>query len=78
MAEINNNELPVESVNTSEDSDVLKVFIYNGKGEKVREELYSNFLNAYDFVLTHNSSNPDDPYNIYPGTTFPPKGDPLA
>lgn len=73
---MSNNELAVEEVNVSEDAadDILKVFVYNSKGEKVREDLYSDFLNSYDFVLTHNSSNPDDAYNIYPGTVFPPKG----
>ena len=61
-------------IEESNDNDVLKVFVYNTKGEKIKEELYSLFVEAYDFVLNHNSKSPNDPYNIYPGTTFPPKG----
>jgi hypothetical protein len=74
MAEELNNELVAETVEEDENSGVLKVFIYDANGEKVKEELYADFLSAYDFVLSHNSSNPDNPYNIYPGTQFPPKG----
>ena len=68
-------ELEVLEVKESESKEnILKVFVYNTKGEKIREEQYANFIEIYDYVLDHNSEFPDDPYNIYPGTTFPPKG----
>ena len=57
-----------------EKNDILKVFVYNTKGEKIKEEFYASFVETYDYVLEHNSDFPDDPYNIYPGTVFPPKG----
>jgi hypothetical protein len=56
------------------ENNILKVFVYNTKGEKIKEEQYAHFIEIYDYVLEHNSESPDDPYNIYPGTSFPPKG----
>lgn len=67
----------IEEVEVNENetqNNVLKVFVYNTKGEKIKEEQYAYFIEIYDYVLDHNSEFPDDPYNIYPGTNFPPKG----
>jgi hypothetical protein len=72
--EISTEEIPVEEIFEDDNPNLLKVFVYNTQGEKIKEEFYSSFLNIYDFVLNHNTSNPNDPYNIYPGTEFPPKG----
>ena len=72
--EISSDEIPIEEIFNDDNPNLLKVFVYNTKGEKIQEDFYSSFLNIYDFVLNHNTSNPNDPYNIYPGTEFPPKG----
>ena len=66
-------ELKLEELEKPKEK-ILKVFIYNTKGEKIKEEPYSLFVDAYDFVLEHNAEKPEDPYNLYPGTDFPPKG----
>lgn len=67
-------ELVAEQVEQNQKNDILKVYAYNTLGEKIKEDFYSSFLDVYDYVLEHNSENPNDPYNIYPGTAFPPKG----
>ena len=67
-------KIEVEEILEDDNSNVLKIYVYNTRGEKMKEDFYSNFLETYDFVLNHNSINPNDPYNIYPGTQFPPKG----
>jgi DNA-binding transcriptional regulator YhcF (GntR family) len=68
-------ELELEEIQVNQnENNVLKIYVYNTKGEKVKEEFYSLFIEVYDYVLEHNSEFPDDPYNIYPGTIFPPKG----
>ena len=66
-------ELEIEEIKEV-NNNILKVFVYNAKGEKIREDFYSSFLEVYDYVLEHNSEYPNDPYNIYPGVAFPPKG----
>ena len=68
-------ELELEEIQVNQnENNVLKIYVYDTKGEKVKEEFYSLFVEVYDYVLEHNSEFPDDPYNIYPGTVFPPKG----
>lgn len=68
-------ELKREEVEIEQNEDqILKIYVYNTKGQKIKEELYSFFIEVYDYVLEHNSDYPDDPYNLYPGTAFPPKG----
>jgi hypothetical protein len=67
-------ELEVQEISEHQNNNILKVFVYNTKGEKIKEEFYASFVETYDYVLEHNSEFPDDPYNIYPGTSFPPKG----
>jgi hypothetical protein len=75
MAELETQELEIQEVEEYQVKDnILKVFVYNTKGEKIREEFYASFVEVYDYVLEHNSEFPEDPYNIYPGTVFPPKG----
>lgn len=75
MSELETQELEVQEIQDLEVQDsVLKVFVYNTKGEKIREDVYASFIEIYDYVLEHNSQTPEDPYNIYPGTSFPPKG----
>ena len=68
-------ELEIEEIQVNQnENNVLKIYVYDTKGEKVKEESYSLFVEVYDYVLEHNSEFSDDPYNIYPGTVFPPKG----
>jgi hypothetical protein len=67
-------ELEIQEIQENNSNDILKIFVYNTKGEKIREEFYSLFVEVYDYVLEHNAEFPDDPYNVYPGTIFPPKG----
>lgn len=67
-------EIKIEPVKEVKTDNILKVFVYNTKGEKIKEDFYSNFVEIYDYVLEHNLNEPNDPYNIYPGTQFPPKG----
>ena len=74
MEELNTQELEIEEIKESTNNEILKVFVYNTKGEKIKEEPYSFFIEVYDYVLEHNADRPEDPYNIYPGTSFPPKG----
>lgn len=74
MEELEIQEIQQEEIDQNNNNNVLKIYIYNAKGEKVREELYSLFVEVYDYVLDHNSEHPEDPYNLYPGNSFPPKG----
>jgi hypothetical protein len=74
IEEIKEQEIEQEEILEDQNSNILKIFVYNIRGEKMKEDFYSNFLETYEFVLNHNSINPNDPYNIYPGTQFPPKG----
>lgn len=67
-------EIPIEEISGDESSNLLKIFVYNTNGELIKEDFYSSFLDVYDYVLNHNTSNSGDPYNIYPGTEFPPRG----
>ena len=75
-----NKEIPIEEIQLEEKTfndetySFMKAYIYNTRGELIKEDFYNNFLETYDFVLNHNTSNPNDPYNIYSGTEFPPKG----
>jgi hypothetical protein len=79
----NSKEIPIEEISTEEieideipgdDKTLLKVYVFNTRGEKMKEDFYSEFLNVYDYVLQHNTHNSNDPWNIYPGTEFPPRG----
>jgi hypothetical protein len=67
-------ELEIEKVEVNDNNTILKVFVYNTDGEKVKEDFYANFVEIYDYVLEHNLDEPENPYNIYPGSQFPPKG----
>ena len=74
VEEIPVEEIPIEEISGDQTSNFMKVYVYDTKGQLIKEDFYSNFLDVYDYVLNHNTNNINDPYNIYPGTEFPPKG----
>jgi hypothetical protein len=73
VEEISTEEIKIDEI-PGDDKTVLKVYVFNTRGEKIKEDFYSEFLNVYDYVLQHNTHNSNDPWNIYPGTEFPPRG----
>jgi hypothetical protein len=50
----------------------LKIFIYNKKGEKVKEYFYSDFVYAFNEILSYNIENEDDQLNLICDFSFPP------
>lgn len=53
---------------------ILKIFVYNSRGEKVKEEPYSNFIFTFNEVLDHNIEYENDEWNMIHGFSFPPAG----
>ena len=54
-------------------NDFLKIFVYNKNGEKIKEDLYSNFIFIFNEVLDHNIEYEEDEWNIIHGFSFPPE-----
>jgi hypothetical protein len=52
----------------------LKVFIYNQKGEKIKEYFYSDFIYAFNETLNYNIENEEDQLNLICDFVFPPEG----
>jgi hypothetical protein len=67
-------EIPIEEIKDSQHGNILKIFVYNNEGKKIKEDFCSNFLEVEHYVIDHNTNNNKDPYNVYQGTEFPPKG----
>lgn len=52
----------------------LKIFVYNSRGEKIKEDSYSNFIYVFNEVLDHNVEYEGDEWNMIHGFSFPPAG----
>ena len=51
---------------------VLKIYIYNQNGEKIKEDKYSNLIWFLNEVVDHNLVYEEDKWNIIYGFEFPP------
>jgi hypothetical protein len=52
----------------------LKVFIYNQKGELIKEYFYSDFIYVFNEILSYNIENEEDQLNLIVDFIFPPEG----
>jgi hypothetical protein len=53
---------------------LLKIFIYNKKGELIKEYLYNEAINVLNEIIDHNIEQEDDQWNAINGFEFPPMG----
>jgi hypothetical protein len=52
----------------------ISIFIYNDNGELIKEYFFSDFVETFNIIISHNMENKNEKWNLINGYEFPPHG----